>query len=117
MEHAQEPWKVGVMGRIEGKRSVLADVLGYKGKEGLANARRIVACVNALAGVPTELIESEDSAPQFIKQQALSMATLVEQNKALLEALQRYVDSDGYEDEIKEQGRAAIAKAEEMSRE
>ena len=33
----------------------------------------------------------------------------------LMEALQRYVDSDGYEDEIKEQARAALKAAEEAT--
>ena len=32
---------------------------------------------------------------------------------ALVEALERYVESDGYEDEIKEQGRAALDAAKE----
>ena len=38
---------------------------------------------------------------------------LREQNKALLEALRRYVDTDGYHDDITVQGEAAIAQAEQ----
>ena len=37
------------------------------------------------------------------------LGELHESHERLVEALQRYVDSDGYEDEIKDQARAALA--------
>lgn len=44
--HSPLPWRVGVGGRIEDTRHVLADVTGYKGREGIANAAFIVRAAN-----------------------------------------------------------------------
>lgn len=56
-EHTAEPWQVGKLSRIEtvpnnlGGRTVIVDesAIGVP-----ANARRIVACINACAGVSTD---------------------------------------------------------------
>ena len=72
--HTPEPWQVGPVneeGIYTGMRPI-SDMAGHwddfaqvhctvDGKidnEGEANARRIVACVNALAGIPIETIEA-----------------------------------------------------------
>lgn len=49
VQHTPGPWNVGVQGRIEGPRSVLADVHGYRGKAGPANSRLIAAAPDLLA--------------------------------------------------------------------
>ena len=54
-----------------------------------------------------------DKAIAVMKDAAGVLDSLREQNKALLEALRRYVDTDGYHDDITVQGEAAIAQAEQ----
>jgi hypothetical protein len=70
MSHTKEPWKafskievnrafyVGCA--IDGTNNVTA-ITGYSGagdeEESIANARRIVACVNACVGIPTDVLE------------------------------------------------------------
>jgi len=63
MSHSPEPWKVEPSDEHEGRFEI--DHAGYgsvPGCDGLfeEDARRIAACVNACAGVPTELIEAVD---------------------------------------------------------
>jgi len=60
MTHSQEPWDIDTMYK--------ANITDADGRtfsvgnsfipENIANARRIVACVNALAGIETEALES-----------------------------------------------------------
>lgn len=62
-EHTPEPWKIGAYGMVVARGEhggiVIADVPRTDGDPAAeANARRIVACVNALAGIPIEAIES-----------------------------------------------------------
>jgi hypothetical protein len=61
MEHTKEPWEVKTVPNtdqtyfIQSKIGTIASVKnGYGWQEVEANARRIVACVNACAGIPTE---------------------------------------------------------------
>lgn len=60
IEHTPEPWDVvihsmsGIQIRSDFERIAL---IASCGGEGNANARRIVACINACAGIPTETIE------------------------------------------------------------
>lgn len=73
--HTAEPWSISAEGetdanadgfatgdvRVEGLDglTVIAEVCaGLPAHETNANARRIIACVNACAGIPTELLES-----------------------------------------------------------
>ncbi len=67
MDHTQEPWKQdgyfvesGYEGNDPTRIGTVADCRPYVGDsspEADANARRIVACVNALQGVPTDYLE------------------------------------------------------------
>lgn len=78
-KHTPEPWRVGR--QLENRNreitsepnvwmacTLIADVhailtgLGGKG-DGKANAERIVACVNACAGIPTETLERAAALP------------------------------------------------------
>lgn len=61
-EHTPEPWKIGAYGMVVARGEhggiVIADVPRTDGDPAAeANARRIVACVNAFAGISTEAIE------------------------------------------------------------
>lgn len=70
-EHTKEPWRLGNYpnGDMHSAEAVLVDLPGDRRyvlltcninfpEDAKANARRIVACVNALEGVPTEWLES-----------------------------------------------------------
>ena len=57
-KHTPEPWEVTdkrFIRQSSGRRHVVARVVGSEEME--ANARRIVACINACAGIPTEGLE------------------------------------------------------------
>ena len=60
-DHTAEPWAVrrDVAGLVTGgfRGATVADCRMVQGERGTANARRIVACVNACAGIPTEALE------------------------------------------------------------
>lgn len=64
-EHTPEPWKAkdgGLIGPTD--RPSIAQVLSKGTEQGdelaRANARRIVACVNACKGIPTDFLENEN---------------------------------------------------------
>lgn len=66
-EHTKEPWRIlpgkypNVPQPIFSEDGQIASVGGYHEPghaQRVANARRIVACVNACAGIPTEALES-----------------------------------------------------------
>ncbi len=85
-EHTPEPWHLGtqlvtnlkICVRLEdGGEYVIADTNWNFPDDAKANARRIVACVNACAGVPTELLE-DNPAP---------FSRLLEERDELLAAL------------------------------
>ena len=70
-EHTPEPWKVfksadGTKLLGVGSAETAMGITDYKGgiwaneDEGIANARRIVACVNACAGIGTDILEKVD---------------------------------------------------------
>ena len=72
MSHTEEPWQwwtanltfVGTRPEFgeHRERSALGSLKGYR-TQAEANARRIVACVNACAGIPTESLESAAEHP------------------------------------------------------
>lgn len=82
-EHTAEPW-AATRTKIMGGTScevVLArvnrwlvqispGVLGIDGRTARANARRIVACVNACRGIPTEVLETFGTPTALIREMA-----------------------------------------------
>lgn len=68
--HTPEPWVIKrwqrtlmIIGNFDGTHGQgLAHTVGLRGIDGLdaANARRIIACVNACRGIPTEDLEDLD---------------------------------------------------------
>lgn len=72
MEHTPEPWVAGTgeyngvghymaVNNDESKAVALTGIIGKEDAEkSKANARRIVACVNACEGLPNELLEGPD---------------------------------------------------------
>jgi hypothetical protein len=95
-EHSKVPWMTGYDGH-GGMHLTAADgshvgYLSLKGKgEQEANARRVVACVNAMEGVPTEDVEA--GVPKStVRKLAAGNAELL----AACEALDRLDCCDGY---------------------
>jgi hypothetical protein len=96
MSHTKEPWKsygrIKVNGvwhvgcAIDGTDKVTA-LTGYSGagdeEESIANASRIIACVNACAGIPTEQLEAYPGA----------VLRVMQQRDELLAALHKYRDN------------------------
>jgi len=90
-QHTQGPWKIlpeectkpyiRIRGTVLGGRYKVANVLApaYEGvpdrerEETVANARRIVACVNACEGISTKALESD-----VIKELLVTAQTLIE---------------------------------------
>lgn len=129
-KHTPEPWKTGA-----GYEQQEPGVYIYGG-DGLivssedteiteANARRIVACVNACAGISTEQLEMDISVggeKSIYESQEAKVQELIQQKNILLEAVKGIVNfhNEHCEDEelypefldLLNAARAAIAKAE-----
>ena len=65
MNHTKEPWHVcdGLISSEKKEAIALVEHSGMNGPvspTGSANARRIVACVNACSGIETELLEDPE---------------------------------------------------------
>ena len=98
MNHTKEPWKAVTGGRCDPEVIITTqdridnhkgeicgmdvEFSGPHGDEQKANARRIVTCVNALAGVETDYLEKY-GLPDF----AQKISDLTEQRDKLLDAL------------------------------
>jgi hypothetical protein len=109
-----------------GKTLVDGDLVELSFKEAQANARRIVACVNACEGVETENLERgiiKQMGEEWNENHPAELERLRQQNAALVDALTRirdHMDMDGYEAgawkalalEMADVARAAIAEAE-----
>lgn len=83
-EHTKEPWHLGeirsIRGRIyttmpDGDEYVLADTNWNFPDDAKANARRIVACVNACEGISTEELENRLSVQSLQNFAANKMAS------------------------------------------
>lgn len=93
-KHTPEPWKAEYAGE-EGRLDIVAKDTGpWDGDVtlamniGEANARRIVACVNACAGISTENLE--DNLP--VKELARRYNEIIKQRDVLLAAVEACVD-------------------------
>jgi hypothetical protein len=51
IEHSPEPWRYHYNGNIYTKHEIIAQGLRFP------NAERIVACINACAGIPTDMLD------------------------------------------------------------
>lgn len=105
-KHTPEPWAIDPDDRpnmhwnnhivSEANPNIAICFMAHDGTEqnerGEANARRIVACVNACAGIPISDLESGDFA-KSLKMFALESATFRRQRDELLTALERFMDS------------------------
>lgn len=100
--HTMEPWSVRELGEdcfitaaIEpgmpyGPEIMGDDYTGYGGEERKkADARRIVACVNACAGISTEALEACRSGGE--RQGELERKMLEKQRDALLAAAEKFI--------------------------
>ena len=92
--HTREPWHLYHENKVieihDGTSDAKSSIVFWTGfdagdkphKEKLANARRIVACINACAGIPTEQLETSH--------RNSAVTRLVENNIELLEAAKKY---------------------------
>ena len=78
MSHTKEPWHVAIGNGtmvIANRVPAIATTIGDECRE---NARRIVACVNACAGIPTEKIEGKTIADYVTSEAFLTGMTVVD---------------------------------------
>jgi hypothetical protein len=140
-EHTKEPWRIGVRKnnyKIEGSKEEM-EILQRLGKvsfEALsigmdeeqiaiipldesseANARRIVACVNACAGINTEdlqgIIDGTDKRPPWLTMAWEEIERIRKQRDELLGALEKVATSsewDYIESEIQDSIASAVAR-------
>lgn len=112
-EHTKEPWTTNGV-RIESTNEhgwandgwIVGDC---DGPDALANARRIVACVNACKGIDTKFLEEALLAGA---EPALYAHTLMQQRDELLAALKPIAVSGEISAKIIADARAAITKVE-----
>ena len=115
MSHTKEPWRIG---RFAGPASyevvretvgatdivvdtetgvyVLAQCNNNFPEDAKANARRIVACVNACAGLPTDTLKT---IPSWSSAGVKTLADVVKQRDELLMALSAEHGGENYEPE------------------
>ena len=112
--HTKEPWIVAdgseTMIIVDGRICAIATTMGDNAKE---NARRIVVCVNACVGIPTERLESvkDDATPIF----ELLMKTITQRDE-LLTAIRAAYGSSHDKREVEKILSAAIDKAEKSQK-
>lgn len=103
MEHSKTPWKIGTpppngeqtIGTTDGL--MVAVATAGAGVSSEANARRIVACINACAGLSTELLEKAALTAAHIEaRERLSFCTqkIEEERDELLAAVKELVDQN-----------------------
>ena len=138
MNHTKEPWIIVPGGRLDpeviittqhrldGRKAEICgmdvEFTGHHGDEQKANTRRIVACVNACAGIPTDTLET---IPSWSSAGVKTLADVVKQRDELLAALKKMLDIYHYAADEMTHGQrhesrlavitanAAIAKAEQ----
>jgi len=136
-EHTKEPWRLGLYPEeMHGKESVLVDLADDRKyvlltcnlnfpADARANARRIVACVNACAEIPTDdLEESSMTILQYMEDQYADKLELAKQQRdELLDELKNIADArrfnkehfendTSFADWAQSRARFAIAKSE-----
>ena len=122
MAHTQEPWRVGKSGAVVADYKVPemggSDDIDYYGGHLVgesiipSNASRIVACVNACAGISTETLESAGKFP-LTKSSLNGYLHMKAQRNELLEALRDFVsDHENISEGTLNFGRAVIASVE-----
>ena len=99
---------------INGERKRISDFDGPQDDEQFANVRRIVACVNACAGIPTDDLEQCPSGGLF--HLADHANELVKQRDELLAALRPLITSRMGAEQIREGIQKAIARVKDNTK-
>lgn len=102
MEHTQGTWRVTGNGTIRyidvsvgnGMAQEVATCMRTEYGDMEANARRIVACVNACSGISTENLEQNNPIAEGLRNLNQLLRTAEAQRDALLVALESLVDMD-----------------------
>jgi radical SAM superfamily enzyme len=121
--HTQEPWNLGGIDETdvdaihEETKTTIAECYDHKSigrSNSKANARRIAACVNALAGIPTEVLEGANTISavymKLIKQRDVQLEALKKINRLAKDDVTSFEITN---DEIEQISTEAIAKAEQ----
>jgi hypothetical protein len=106
MSHTKEPWIIVPGGRfdpeviittqhrLDGRKAEICgmdvEFTGHHGDEQKANTRRIVACVNACAGIPTDTLET---IPSWSSAGVKTLADVEKQRDELLAALEAFTSA------------------------
>lgn len=105
-KHTKEPWCVGDTTHENGEFIETA-IMALEGRAAIAvcldfgfnnlgmreaNARRIVACVNACAGIDTEYLESPDNLATYARRMAIQRDEYKAQAAALAESNENWMD-------------------------
>lgn len=110
-EHTKEPWEytvwndgtVSVTNNDQDTIAKLEDL--FKCGDAITNARRIVTCVNALEGIPTETIENDDW-------DNIISSTIINEKNAIIESLKsRFEDEKSLADELADRLDSMLKKA------
>ena len=119
-QHTPGPWTAELdahgRGRVKGNGCWVAttwtnaDDDSHKRYPAEANARRLVACLNACEGISTEALEGDDAPRKLREDRDLLLAQRDELLEALKGVMNNCLDSDGLA-EAYAIARAAIAKA------
>lgn len=84
-QHTKEPWRIEPATKKDNWRIIGANgqvISTFSGNMDMENARRIVACVNACAGITVEMLEAMPSGPASL----LPMYARLEQQRDQLQA-------------------------------
>lgn len=92
-QHTQEPWHI-FEGTVQSDTNWTICDARTKLKNADANARRIVACVNACAGIPTERLES--CRVVLMSVDAEKLTEIAKQRDALQDKIDDLLDSVEY---------------------
>ena len=119
-KHTKEPWRTdapsGFPGDVMAGKEMIARTTITEQSNAKANARRIVACVNACAGISTEVLEQGiDAVFGLAHNMRQERNALVRQRDELLTALESILAADASENDHEyyralDLARAAIAK-------
>lgn len=113
MEHTKEPWHSGCRQIEDGNGVLIASLSGWKGDaESKANARRIVACVNACAELPQDALDGGWTA-LGMSRHARNVEKQRDELLAVLEGVEKRCAAHGFvgmDGQYLKDVRAAIAK-------
>lgn len=117
-EHTKEPWKAspvsGIVGSvITAQPNENANAVRITSAQSLADAERIVACVNACAGIPDQALKVVTRSDYGVF--PLVLAAVIGQRDELAAALRGVIEVADRKTDVFDRAKAALAKLERAS--